>query len=255
MSPEQTVQALWQSQERGDVFPDAWRGKLDTAEAYRAQLAILERKLARGERQAGWKVGLTAPAMREMFGSNEPVFGYLLESGRIESGFRFRYAGLRTPMVENELLITLASDLSGPNAGVDDARKAVASIAPAFEIIEMRGADMKADLPLAISDNVAQRAFVHGAPIAYTPGLDFGDVRADVRINGELKHSPLGREAIDNQLQTLAWLANALHRFSKRLQAGQCVMTGSFTKPLPVAAGDKFETTFSGVGVVAARFE
>jgi 2-keto-4-pentenoate hydratase len=152
------------------------------------------------------------------------------------------------------LLITLASDLSGPNASADDARKAVASIAPAFEIIEMRGADMKADLPLAISDNVAQRAFVHGAPIAFTPNFDFGGVRAEVRINGELKHSSLGREAIDNQLQTLAWLANALHRFGKRLQAGQCVMTGSFTKPLPVAVGDRFETTFSGVGVVAAGF-
>jgi 2-keto-4-pentenoate hydratase len=254
MTTGPAAQALWQSQARGDVFPDAWRGKLDTAQAYRVQLAILDRKLARGEKQVGWKVGLTAPAMREMFGSDAPVFGYLLESGRIESGFRFRYAGLRTPMVENELLITMASDLAGPSATAEDARNTVATIAPAFEIVEMRGADMRADLPLALTDNVAQRAFVQGAAIPFAPALDLGAIRAEVRINGELKHAPLGREAIDNQLQTLAWLANTLHSYGKRLQAGQCVMTGSFTKPLPIMAGDAFETSFSGIGTVGTSF-
>ena len=29
MSTEQTVQSLWEHQQRGDVFPEAWRGKLD----------------------------------------------------------------------------------------------------------------------------------------------------------------------------------------------------------------------------------
>jgi 2-keto-4-pentenoate hydratase len=254
MSTEQTVQALWRSQQDGDVFPQAWRGKLDLHEAYRVQLGILEIKLARGERQAGWKVGLTATSMREMFGGKEPVFGYLLESGRIASGHRFHCAELRTPMVESELLMTLAHDLSGPGATVDDARRAVASVAPALEIVEMRGADMRVDLPLAMTDNVAQRAFVHGRAAAFSPSLDLGAIRAEVRINGQTKVTVLGRQAIDNQLQTLAWLANALHHYGRHLKAGECVMTGSFTKPLPVSAGDTFATEFSDVGVVEASF-
>lgn len=254
MSTEQTVQALWQLQQRGEVFPEAWRGKLDLNEAYRVQLGLLDRKLARGERQAGWKVGLTAPVMREMFGGTEPVFGYLLESGNIASGHRFRFTELRTPLVESELLITLAQDLPGPDATADDALRVVATVAPALEIVEMRGADMRVDMPLAITDNVAQRAFVHGTAIVFSPTLDFGMIRAEVRINGQTKVTALGREAIDNQLQTLAWLANALHRHGRRLQAGQRIMTGSFTKPLPVSAGDAFETGFSGVGPVEASF-
>jgi 2-keto-4-pentenoate hydratase len=254
MSTEQTVEALLAHQQRGDVFPAGWRGKLELDEAYRVQLGILERKLARGERQAGWKVGLTADSMREMFGSSSPVFGYLLETGSVASGHVFRFAELRSPMVENEILVTLKQDLSGPNATTEAAARAIASIAPAFEIVEMRGADMRVDLPLALTDNVAQRAFVHGASIPYSDQIDFGDVRATVRINGEVKATPLGREVIDNQLRTLAWLANTLHRFGRRLQAGQRIMTGSFTKPLPVSAGDRFETEFSGVGLVKVAF-
>ena len=254
MSTQETVQALWRLHERGDFFPSAWRGKLDLDEAYRVQLGLLDAKLARGERQAGWKVGLTADAMREMFGGKEPVFGHLLESSSIASGHRFRFGELRTPLVENELLITMGVDLAGPGATADDARCAIATIAPALEIVEMRGADMRMDMPLAITDNVAQRAFVHGAAVAVSGTLAFGDIRAVVKVNGEVKLTALGREVIDNQLQTLAWLANALHRFGRRLQAGQRVMTGSFTKPVPVSAGDTIETEFSKVGSVTASF-
>ena len=254
MSTEQTVQALWEHHARGEFFPAQWRGKLDLDEAYRVQLGLLERKLARGERQAGWKVGLTADAMRATFGGKEPVFGYLLESGSIPSGHAFRFAELRTPMVEHELLVTLGKDLSGPNATAQDAARAIATVAPAFEIVEMRGADMRVDMPLAIADNVAQRAFVHGSAVPFSERLDLGGIRAVVRINGEVKADVLGREVIDNQLQTVAWLANTLHRHGRRLQAGQRIMTGSFTKPMPAAAGDTFETAFGDVGSVRATF-
>jgi len=84
--------------------------------------------------------------------------------------------------------------------------------------------------------------------------LDLGGIRAIVRVNGEVKANPLGREAIDNQLQTLAWLANALHRYGRRLQARQRIMTGSFTKPMPIAQGDIFQTDFSDIAMVTASF-
>jgi 2-oxo-hept-3-ene-1,7-dioate hydratase len=66
--------------------------------------------------------------------------------------------------------------------------------------------------------------------------------------------TPLGRDAIDNQLQTLAWLANALHRYGRRIQAGQCIMSGTFVKPTLVAQNDVLQTEFSDVGVVRASF-
>jgi len=65
----------------------------------------------------------------------------------------------------------------------------------------------------------------------------------------------LGKDVIDNQLQTLAWLANSLHRFGRSLRAGDRIMTGSFTKPLPVTAGTSVRTTFPGIGSVEARFD
>ena len=254
MTTEQIVKALWDNHERGDFFPEDWKGKLDLEQAYLVQLGLLDMKLALGERQAGWKVGLTADAMREMFGGKEPVFGHLLESGSITSGHTFEFSGLRNAMVENEILITMDRDLSGPGATLAAARQAIATIAPAFEIVELRGADMRADMPLALTNNVAQYAFVHGEPIVLLPDFDLGAVQAEVRVNDEVVESALGCEVMDNQVQTVAWLANALHRYGRQLHAGQVIMSGSFTKPLPVNAGDTIETRFSGVGTVEVSF-
>jgi len=75
------VESVWRSMARGIYYPPEWQGKLSTEEAYRVQLGILERYLAHGELQAGWKVGLTAKAIQDQVGVHEPVFGFLLESG------------------------------------------------------------------------------------------------------------------------------------------------------------------------------
>jgi len=255
MSTEQVVDSLWAAFGSGDFQPEQWKGKLTVEQAYPVQMGMLAHKLAGGEQQAGWKVGLTAPHMREMFANPDPVFGHLLASARKDSGHRFAHAPLRSPAVESELMITLGSDLDGPSATPETARRAIASVAPALEIVELGRAEMRRDLGLAIADNVSQYAFVHGAPVSLGPDLDFGAVQAKVEIDGEVVADVVGRDVIDNQLQTLAWLANTLHRFGRSLRAGDRIMTGSFTKPLPLGAGSSVRTTFSGIGTVEARFD
>jgi 2-keto-4-pentenoate hydratase len=64
-----------------------------------------------------------------------------------------------------------------------------------------------------------------------------------------------GKDSIDNQIQTIAWLANHLAHYDLALEAGQCIMTGSMTKPTPIEKGDAWETTFSSIGSVSATFD
>ena len=49
---------------RGEYFPQAWFDRLSLDDAYRIQLALIER---RGARRVGWKVGLTATAIQQQF--------------------------------------------------------------------------------------------------------------------------------------------------------------------------------------------
>ena len=95
---------------------------------------------------------------------------------------------------------------------------------------------------------------MYGNAVPFDESLDFGAIKAVVRVNGETRVSSLGREVIDNQLQTLAWLANTLHRFGRRLEKGQHIITGSFARPVAVSPGDTVEAEFSAVGAVTVRF-
>ena len=174
MSVEAAVEAIWDAASRGVYYPSQWRGKLSMDDAYRVQLGILARHVAAGERQAGWKVGLTARAMQIQQRVHEPVFGVLLESGNRPSGTVFRFDELIQPGFENELCLTIGATLRGPGVTVDAARAAITAAAPALEIIERRG-DFAADLPLALADNAQQKAFVTGPPASAT-GLDLAEV-------------------------------------------------------------------------------
>ena len=130
----------------------------------------------------------------------------------------------------------------------------VAAVAPAFEVVEMR-TDMAADMPLGVADDVAQWGFVTGTAVApYPPNLDLGQVSAEMRRNGEVVAQVRGQEVIDNQLDSIAWLANHLAAYGLALEEGQRIMSGSFTKPTPIAKGDRWETRFSTVGTVSAAF-
>ncbi len=75
----------------------------------------MARRLAAGERQIGWKVGLTSKAIQQQFNVHEPVFGCILESR--PSGHVFAPADLISPGFENELCLRLGKDLSGRSRG------------------------------------------------------------------------------------------------------------------------------------------
>ena len=254
MDLNSTVEAIWNAHRAGDHFPQDWLGKLDLREGYSVQSGIRQRHLGQGAAQAGWKVGLTADPVREMFGATAPVYGYLLAANGHPSGHTFQHAEIPKPALESEIMLVLAEDLCGPNLTPEQARAAVKEVIPAFEIISHRGGDVATDMALALADNVLQAAFVMGNAIPFTSDIELADETAEVTANGGVKATALCRDVMDHPMASLAWLANTLHDNGLSLSAGDRILTGSFNKPFPINAGDQLETRFSGLGSVSASF-
>lgn len=250
---DQVAQSLLNHSRRGMFYPEEWHGKLSLEEAYRVNLAITETKIANGERQAGWKVGVTAKAMQVQQGVHEPVFGVLFESGRRQSGVTFAMSDLIRPAFENELCVCMDRTLTGPGVTVADVRRAIHHIQPALEIVERRG-DFK-DLPLAMADNAQQKAFVVGAavPAGALPS-SLGDSWVEVRIDEVLQERASGKEVMGDPAASVAWLANKLAQFGRSLEAGMVVMSGSFTKQYPLEGPARIESRFDHFGPVSAIF-
>lgn len=238
------IEEFWQARQQGVYFPPAWFGKLTIDEAYRLQLGLIERRCAAGERQIGWKVGLTAPAIQQQFGFHEPVFGCVLDSK--PSGHVFAQGDLIAPGVENELCMRLRTGLSG-EVSLVEARAAIDVVHPALEIIETRG-PFTEQIALALADNAQQKTVVLGEPVGLP--MDLASIEARVSINGRLVATGTVDAVLGNPLNSVVWLARKLGAYGRRLAAGDIVMTGSFTRQFPMAPGDSIETVFSGLGAV-----
>lgn len=246
------TESIWRHWQAGVHYPAEWGNRLDMTQGYRIQLGILQRLIAGGERHAGWKVGLTAAAMRAQHNVHEPCFGFLLESGNGASGHVFRHADLIQPGFENELCLTVGDTLRGPGVTFEQARAAIAGVAPALEIVEKRG-NFSADLPLTMADNAQQKAFVTGT-VRPLDGADLASATVQVYVDDTLIDSAGGVEVMGNPIHSIVWLANKLAEFGRALEAGQRVISGSFTRQYPLDGPARVRSVFEPFGVVEAEF-
>ena len=245
---------IYSGLQRGEHFPVAWRGKFDLDDGYRIQLAVRDLRAADGDVQVGWKVGLTAKAIQEMENFDGPIFAVLFKSGALTSGATLQHKELRKPAFENELCIVLREPLKGPGVDMTRARAAIATVAPALEIVENRGA-LSDDPPLAIADNLGQKAFVTGDALVLPRNLALGTLACRVTLNGESVLTGVGSAVLDDPAHSVAWLANKLAQFGEYIDAGQSIMSGSFTLPTPLEAGDRALTSFGPVGRVSVQVD
>jgi len=154
---QRAIEDFWTARSHGEYLPPAYFDRLSLDEAYRIQLALIERRCAAGETQIGWKVGLTSKAIQEQFGFHEPCFGCILETR--PSGHVFAATELTRPGFETELCVRLGRPLVG-EVSLEEVRAAIAVVHPSFEITETRGDP--AQIALMVADNAQQRSVILG---------------------------------------------------------------------------------------------
>jgi 2-keto-4-pentenoate hydratase len=245
---QRAVEEFWAGRPRGECFPAGYFDRLTLDEAYRIQLALIERRCTQGERQIGWKVGLTSRAIQQQFGFHEPCSGCILETQ--PSGHVFAAGELIRPGFETELCVRLGRPLTG-KVSPEEVRAAVAVVYPSFEITETRGDP--GQIALMLADNAQQRSVVLGEPVAFTPALQLDQVEARVELNGSIVATGVGAAVLDHPLNSVAWLARKLGEYGRSLRAGEVVMTGSLVRQFPLAPGDRARASFSSVGTVEVR--
>ncbi|OYX29711.1 MAG: hypothetical protein B7Y99_12735 [Caulobacterales bacterium 32-69-10] len=234
--------------------------EMDMDDAYAVQHAWAEARLAEGGRLVGYKVGLTTPSVQRACAITEPAYGHLFADMVFPQGGTFPMRPFFEPRVETELAFVMKTDLPGPDCTAEIAMAAVGHIVPAIEIVDMRfllkdeeSGAARGTLD-AVADNTSSALIVLGDE-EFAPGaVDRRWSSAILHRNGVAETSGVAGVVLGDPAQSLAWLANALHRRGQRLMAGQVVMSGSFITPFPAAGGDRFLADFGPLGTLAVAF-
>lgn len=138
--------------------------ELDVTTAYRVQEALLARRLGRGERVVGLKMGLTSRAKMAQMGVDEVIWGRVTDAMQIPDGGTVDIGRYVHPRVEPEVAFLLTGEPGSFEAGVR-------AVAPALELIDSRYADFRFTLPDVIADNTSAAGFVLGPWCPVPDGL------------------------------------------------------------------------------------
>lgn len=229
-------------------------------DAYAIQRAWVAHKLKAGRRLVGHKIGLTSRAMQVSSNITEPDYGALLDDMFFDEGSDIPFERFIVPRVEVELAFILGKPLKGPEVSLFDVLEATEWVIPALEIIDARIQQVDPQTKVTrkvfdtISDNAANAGVVLGGRAVRPGDIDLRKVPAVLYRNGVIEESGVSAAVLNHPAKGVAWLANKLAPYDVGLEAGQVILGGSFTRPVPARPGDTFHVDYDQLGSIACRF-
>ena len=191
----------------------------DIEAAYAVQQLNVERRIARGQRLIGRKIGLTSMAVQRQLGVSQPDYGALLSDMIVGDGATLPPEGLLQPKVEAEVALVLGSDLTWTSPMSRMYCAPSPSVLPvAIEIVDSRIRDWKISWSTHHRGQRVQRPLRAGH--AGDPGgrLRFRRVRRgddDQRCAGFRGD---GRACMGSSLNAAVWLARRMRQLGTPLR-------------------------------------
>ena len=229
-------------------------------DAYEVQRRWVALKLAEGRRIRGHKIGLTSRAMQSMSGITEPDYGALLDDMFFADGGELPVSRFIEPRLECELAFIIGRPLAGPNCTIFDVLSATDYVVPAVEIVDLRTLNVDPETKASrkvqdnIADNAANAALVLGGRPVKPNEVDLRWVAALCYRNGIIEESGVAAAVMNHPANGVAWLANKLAPHDVKLEPGQVVLGGSFTRTVPARLGDMFHIDYGPLGAITCRF-
>jgi 2-oxo-3-hexenedioate decarboxylase len=228
-------------------FSDDWPG-LDVETGYRIQDETLRRRLARGEKLTGLKLGLTSKAKQVRMGVDTPFVAWLTDAMELQPGDPVPIESLIHPRIEPEIVFVMGDRLEGPGVTAEQALDAVAGVYAGAEVIDSRFTDFKFTAGDVVADNASSGAYIV-APAGLKPGeLDLVSEPVVVEVDGEVVDRATGAAVLGDPALALALGANELAKRGLAIEAGWVVLTGGLTDAVFAQPGGGVAFRFGTLG-------
>lgn len=237
------------------TFPD-----MDLDDAYAIQQQVVQRKIEAGDKLVGYKIGYTSRAMQKALNIDEPDFGVLLKSMVFPDGGQIEAARFSNPLIEAELAFVLKDRLEGDDVTLFDVLNATDYVVPALEIIAARShrKDPETGYTRKVVDTVADNAgnagiVIGGRPIKPTE-RDLRWCGGILLRNGIVEETGLAAGVLNHPANGICWVAKRFAPHGVSLEPGQIILSGSFTAPVAVQAGDTIHADYGELGGISCSF-
>jgi 2-oxo-3-hexenedioate decarboxylase len=223
------------------------------ASAYEVADIVRQRRIARGERTLGYKVGFTNRTIWARYGVYGPIWGAVWDTTtRLLDGAHadVSLAGLVQPRLEPEVAFGFAS---APRAGMSESELIACLdwVAHSFEIVHTHFDDWRFQAADTVADFALHGRLVVGprVPIARfaSPAADLAALTVQLLRDGETIDTGRGTNVLDGALTALRLWVDAMLAQPQGwpIHAGDVVSTGTLTDAAPLQPGERWTTRLS----------
>jgi 2-keto-4-pentenoate hydratase len=229
----------------------------DDDAAYAIALEVYRRRVQRGERPVGRKIGFTNRSIWPEYHVSAPIWGHVYDSTvhYAESGeTRLDVRELLQPRIEPEVQLHFARKppvTSDEHAILD----CIDWIAHGFELVQCPFPRWQFTAADAIAAYAVHGALVVGPPVAVSEIDDCPGKMRSFRVvlskNDVQQAEGVGANVLGSPLLAFAHLAEVLSNQSRfqAIQAGEIVSTGTLTELRPVSSGETWSTRITGINL------
>jgi 2-keto-4-pentenoate hydratase len=222
--------------------------------AYAVQSFNTEFWVNEGRRIAGRKIGLTAKAVQQQLGVDQPDFGVLFADMQIQDGGSLVTTQVIQPKAEAEVALIMGADVNDPDITGVKLAAAVEYAVAAIEIVDSRIAEWKITFADTVADNGSSAFYVLGSRRLPLEGLDLYTCGMVLEFNGEVRSLGAGAACLGHPLNAALWLARTLAARGEGLRKGDLVLTGALGPMVALTPGDKVHARIGGLGAVSFTY-
>lgn len=244
--------AFYEKQWPGHGGPEV--SGLSLAEAYRVQDLVADRRIARGERVAGYKVGCTSAAIRDQFGLQEPIYGRLYFPHTTTSNQPVDWTDFANCAIEPEMVFCIGKDLCGVDLTDEDLVAGIEYVSPGIELHHYTFWRKPPTTQELICSGGIHAGVIIGDAKVSTSALNFKSEVFSVCKDGTEVTAAPAAEIMGGPLHSLRWLVSRLTRDGSSLKAGSFVIPGSPVELVVIDSDASIKVTIDGVGELEVLF-
>lgn len=222
-------------------------------EGYAIQDEVTRRRVGRGERIVGAKLGLTSRAKQVQMNVFEPLYGRLFSGGVHLSSEPVKVDSLIHPRVEPEIVLIMGDRVAGPGVTPADVLAATDYVCCGLEVIDSRYADFSFTAADVVADNTSEARVVYGPVFVSPESLDLSLTGLLLETDGDIVATATGAATMGHPAEAVAMLANWLGTRGEAIEPGWAIFTGGLTAAVPLKPGSYVSASFGHLGTVTVR--
>lgn len=219
-------------------------------EAYKIQLTSIQRRIERGEKITGFKLGFTSKAKMEQMGVHDLIWGVLTDAMQIEDEGEISLNNYIHPRAEPEVAFLVDKPIE-KEISLEEIPHYISKMAVAIEVIDSRYENFKFSLEDVVADNCSSIGYCIGE--WQDAKASIKDLPIQLKFDEKVVQQGNTKAILENPYQSVVELSRLAAEAGLQIKEGYVILAGAATAAEWMQKNTNIQAQLEDVGEVSFK--